>query len=57
MNNNLIVIFLSALVLMVALYEIIGLGGYTWINYLQVVLWVVIIVISLNNIRLIRKEA
>ena len=49
MNWNLWTAVLSILVVVIGLYEILGLGQYTWTNYLSTFLFAVVFAISLNN--------
>jgi hypothetical protein len=51
MNRNLWTVILSTLVVAIGLYEIFGLGQYTWTNYLSTFLFALVVVISLDNIR------
>jgi len=51
MNWNLWTVVLSILVILIGLYEIFGLGQYTWSNYLSTFLFALVLVISLNNMR------
>ncbi|WP_157809730.1 hypothetical protein [Methanobacterium subterraneum] len=51
MNRNLWTVILSTLVVAIGLYEIFGLGQYTWTNYLSTFLFSLVVVISLDNIR------
>lgn len=49
MNWNLWTVVLSMLVILIGLYEIFGLGQYTWSNYLSTFLFALVLAISLNN--------
>lgn len=49
MNWNLWTAVLSILVVAIGLYEILGLGQYTWTNYLSTFLFAMVFAISLNN--------
>ena len=49
MNTNLIAAILSILVVIIGLYEIFGLGQYTWSNYLSVILFAVVFVLTIKE--------
>lgn len=49
MNTNLIAAILSILVVIIGLYEIFGLGQYTWSNYLSTFLFAIVFVLLIKN--------
>jgi hypothetical protein len=49
MNTNLIAAILSILVVLIGLYEIFGLGQYTWSNYLSVILFAIVFVLTIKE--------
>ena len=49
MNTNLIAAILSILVVAIGLYEIFGLGEYTWTNYMSVILFAVVFVLTIKE--------
>jgi len=51
MNWNLWTVILSIIVVAIGLYEIFGLGQYTWNTYLSTFLFALVFIISLNNLR------
>jgi hypothetical protein len=50
MNSNLIAAILSVLVVIIGLYEIFGLGEYTWTNYLSVILFAVVFILTIKEV-------
>lgn len=46
MNTNLIASILSILVVAIGLYEIFGLGEYTWTNYMSVILFAIVFILT-----------
>jgi len=51
MNWNLLAAILSILVVIIGLYEIFGLGQYTWSNYLSTFLFAVVFVLEVKIMR------
>lgn len=49
MNLNLLAAFFSILVVIIGLYEILGLGQYTWSNYLSTFLFAIVFIICIYN--------
>lgn len=56
MNNNLIAAILSIIVVLIGLYEIFGLGTYTWTNYLSTFLFAIVFILEVNIIRLAKDQ-
>ena len=50
MNLNLIAAILSIIVVAIGLYEILGLGEYTWTNYLSVTLFAIVFVLEVKAV-------
>lgn len=50
MNLNLIAAILSITVVAIGLYEIFGLGEYTWTNYLSVILFAVVFILEIKAV-------
>ena len=51
MNLNLLAAFFSILVVIIGLYEIFGLGQYTWTTYLSTFLFALVFIISIYNVK------
>lgn len=51
MNLNLLAAILSILVVLIGLYEIFGLGLYTWSNYLSTFLFAIVFILEVNIMR------
>lgn len=51
MNLNLLAAILSILVVLIGLYEIFGLGQYTWSNYLSTFLFTIVFVLVAKNVK------
>ncbi len=57
MNWNLWTAILSIIVVAIGLYEIFGLGQYTWTTYLSTFLFALVFIISLNNLKNSQKQS
>lgn len=51
MNLNLLAAILSIIVVLIGLYEIFGLGVYSWSNYLSTFLFAIVFILEVNIIR------
>jgi len=51
MDRNLITAILSIIVVLIVFYEIFGWGQYSWANYLSILLFAAVFVLSIYNMR------
>lgn len=49
MNLNLLAAILSIIVVVIGLYEIFGLGLYTWSNYLSTFLFAIVFILEVKS--------
>lgn len=51
MNLNLLAAILSIIVVIIGLYEIFGLGLYTWSNYISTFLFAIVFILEVKSMR------